>query len=79
MVRCFTPEGIENNPMMYELLYELPWREKRFTRDEWLMLYLNRNHILDDHECSSQFSFSWPLILEDFMKSREVCYEMDCD
>ena len=30
-----TPEGIENNPMMYELLYELPWRAERFTRAEW--------------------------------------------
>ena len=25
-------EGIENNPVMFELLYELPWREERFHR-----------------------------------------------
>jgi alpha-N-acetylglucosaminidase len=35
-----TPEGIGNNPMMYELLYELPWRKERFSPDEWLKHYL---------------------------------------
>ena len=43
-----TPEGIENNPMMYELLYELPWREKRFTRDEWLMEYVRARYGKND-------------------------------
>ncbi len=28
-----TPEGIENNPVMFELLYELPWRAERFSPD----------------------------------------------
>ena len=31
-----TMEGIENNPVMYELLCELPWREQRFSKDVWL-------------------------------------------
>lgn len=31
-----TMEGIENNPVMYELLYELPWRGEQFTIDEWI-------------------------------------------
>ncbi|MDR1003651.1 MAG: alpha-N-acetylglucosaminidase [Prevotellaceae bacterium] len=35
-----TPEGIENNPVMYELLYELPWRPERFAADDWLQQYL---------------------------------------
>lgn len=34
-----TPEGIENNPVMFELLYELPWREESFTKEEWLKDY----------------------------------------
>jgi alpha-N-acetylglucosaminidase len=34
-----TPEGIENNPVMFELLYELPWRKDRFTKEEWLRSY----------------------------------------
>ncbi len=35
-----TMEGIENNPVMYELLCELPWRAERFGKDEWLDGYL---------------------------------------
>lgn len=31
-----TPEGIENNPVMFELLYELPWRAERFDRMKWV-------------------------------------------
>lgn len=34
-----TMEGIENNPVMFELLMELPWRKERFNKDEWLKRY----------------------------------------
>lgn len=40
----FTPEGIENNPVMYELLCELPWHEKRFSKDEWLSGYIKARY-----------------------------------
>lgn len=44
-----TPEGIENNPIMYELLCELPWREKRFSKDDWLVGYVKARYgKLDD-------------------------------
>lgn len=33
------PEGIENNPMMYELYLELPWR-KECNKEVWLKNYL---------------------------------------
>lgn len=39
-----TPEGIENNPIMFELLYELPWRKERFSADEWLKEYLKARY-----------------------------------
>lgn len=39
-----TPEGIENNPVMFELLYELPWREERFSSDAWLHDYLQARY-----------------------------------
>ena len=42
-----TPEGIENNPVMFELLYELPWRTERFTSDEWLQGYLKARYGAD--------------------------------
>lgn len=34
-----TMEGSENNPVMFELLTELPWRADRFEKDEWLKGY----------------------------------------
>lgn len=35
-----TMEGIENNPVMYELLCELPWHSEKFSKDEWLKGYV---------------------------------------
>lgn len=34
-----TMEGSENNPVMFELLCELPWRPALFDKDEWLKNY----------------------------------------
>lgn len=34
-----TMEGSENNPVMFELLTELPWRPVHFDKDEWLRNY----------------------------------------
>lgn len=34
-----TMEGSENNPVMFELLCELPWRSSLFDKDEWLKGY----------------------------------------
>lgn len=31
-----TMEGIENNPVMYELIYELPWRPVKFAKADWI-------------------------------------------
>ncbi|MBQ5506091.1 MAG: alpha-N-acetylglucosaminidase N-terminal domain-containing protein, partial [Prevotella sp.] len=35
----FTMEGSENNPVMFELMSELPWRNEPFTKDEWVKEY----------------------------------------
>lgn len=35
-----TPEGIENNPVMYELVMELPWHDKPFKKEDWLRRYV---------------------------------------
>ena len=53
-----TMEGIENNPVMYELLCELPWREQRFSKDEWLEGYLKARYGKSD----SQVSHAWMLL-----------------
>lgn len=34
-----TMEGSENNPVMFELLTELPWRPASFDKDEWIRNY----------------------------------------
>lgn len=39
-----TPEGIENNPVMYELVMELPWRAERFTKESWVKGYVNARY-----------------------------------
>ncbi|MDE6368807.1 MAG: alpha-N-acetylglucosaminidase [Muribaculaceae bacterium] len=41
-----TPEGIENNPVMFELVYELPWREQ-FKAEDWLKEYVQARYGLD--------------------------------
>lgn len=53
-----TMEGIENNPVMYELLCELPWREQRFSKDEWLEGYMKARYGKSD----SQVSQAWMLL-----------------
>lgn len=39
-----SPEGIENNPVMFELLTELPWRSERFSKNEWLYDYVKARY-----------------------------------
>lgn len=34
-----TMEGSENNPVMFELLTELPWRAEKFEKDQWIKNY----------------------------------------
>ena len=34
-----TMEGGENNPVMFELMCELPWRDEPFTKEEWIRDY----------------------------------------
>ena len=43
-----TMEGSETNPVMYELMCELPWRPERFTREEWLQGYVKARYGHDD-------------------------------
>lgn len=39
-----TMEGIENNPVMYELMSELPWRDAKFSWKEWLHDYVEARY-----------------------------------
>lgn len=35
----YTMEGSENNPVMFELMSELPWRAEKVTKEEWIKEY----------------------------------------
>lgn len=41
---------------MFELLYELPWREERFSSDEWLQTYLKARY---GREVSPEIMEAW--------------------
>ena len=53
-----TMEGIENNPVMYELLCELPWRTSPFTSNEWLKDYIRARYGKSD----PQIEEAWGLL-----------------
>lgn len=38
------PEGIENNAMLYDLLYALPWTATDYTRSSWLADYVGMRY-----------------------------------
>lgn len=53
-----TMEGIENNPVMYELLYELPWRPEAFAKEEWLEGYAKARYGKE----SPQLAEAWKIL-----------------
>lgn len=42
------PEGIENNSVIYELLFELKWHSDTLDLDQWLRQYVKRRYGKDD-------------------------------
>ena len=44
----FTMEGSENNPVMFELMSELPWRPEKFTKETWVKNYVKARYGVDD-------------------------------
>lgn len=44
----FTMEGSGNNPVMFELMSELPWRPEKFTKEEWLKEYVKARYGTED-------------------------------
>ncbi|MFR7465483.1 MAG: alpha-N-acetylglucosaminidase TIM-barrel domain-containing protein [Phocaeicola vulgatus] len=43
-----TMEGIENNPVMFELMCELPWRAESLSKEEWIKQYIRARYGTDD-------------------------------
>jgi len=40
----FTMEGSENNPVMFELMSELPWRPEKFSKEDWVRQYIKARY-----------------------------------
>ncbi|HJF81255.1 alpha-N-acetylglucosaminidase [Phocaeicola plebeius] len=51
-----TMEGSENNPVMFELMCELPWRPEKFTKEEWLKDYLFARYGVHDEKITQAWS-----------------------
>lgn len=45
-----TPEGIETNPMLYDMLFELPWRAEEPAPEEWLRTYAYNRYGIDSKD-----------------------------
>ncbi len=63
-----TPEGIENNPVMYEMLFELPWRNSKFTKEEWIKGYVKARYGTDD----PQLVRAWEILAETVYNCQQV-------
>lgn len=53
-----TMEGIGNNPVMYELLMELPWLSDAFSKEEWLDGYTKARY----GEADADISSAWRIL-----------------
>ena len=54
-----TMEGSENNPIMFELMCELPWRPEPFTKEDWLKDYLFARYGVRD----PQIEKAWNILI----------------
>ena len=54
----FTMEGSENNPVMFELMSELPWRPQKFTKEEWVKNYVKARYATENDDLQK----AWQLL-----------------
>lgn len=54
----FTMEGSENNPVMYELMSELPWRSDNVNKEEWLKEYTSARY----GRCDDRVVEAWHIL-----------------
>lgn len=54
-----TMEGIENNPVMFELMTELPWRNEAFKKEQWMDGYLKARYGKADEDVSA----AWDVLI----------------
>ncbi|SHN22148.1 alpha-N-acetylglucosaminidase [Chitinophaga sp. CF418] len=54
------PEGIDNNPVSYELLMELAWHQEHVNVDEWIKTYVKSRYGKSDEHLLQ----AWQLLLQ---------------
>lgn len=54
----FTMEGSENNPVMFELMSELPWRPQKFAKEEWVKDYVKARYDIENADIEK----AWQLL-----------------
>lgn len=58
-----TMEGSETNPVMYELMCELPWRAQKFTKEEWVSNYVKARYGLNlDSSVEESIQQAWKIL-----------------
>ena len=61
-----TPEGIETNPILYDLLYELPWMQDRPQTDKWIDDFVRARY----GKASRKMSEAWMLLVDSALDCR---------
>ena len=58
-----TMEGSETNPVMYELMCELPWRPEKFTKEEWVNRYVKARYgITEESSTLKTIQQAWQIL-----------------
>ena len=64
------PEGINNNPVTYELLLELVWHKDRVDVDQWIESYVTARY----GRITDEIRTAWKMMLKSIYSS-EVGYQ----
>jgi len=71
-----TMEGGQNNPLMFELMSELPWRPQQFTKEEWIKDYCFARYGVHD----SVIEEAWTILAQSILNcprsnNQQGCHE----
>ena len=70
-----TMEGIENNPVMYELVSELPWRKDKFLWNKWLDGYVEARY---GNVRNQKLHFAWQRLARSVYGAPAASVEQGC-
>ncbi len=70
-----TMEGIENNPVMYELVCELPWRPEKFAWEKWLCSYVEARY---GNPGNAKIQEAWRLLAQSIYGAPARLTEQGC-